>query len=55
MASKNNIDQAIYQFKKGFSNTQNFDIEVDKDYIMISRQYVEDRPKTDNKQQTFLR
>lgn len=53
MASKSNIDQAIYQFKKRFSNTQNFDIEVDQDYIMISRQYVEDRPKTDNQQQTF--
>jgi hypothetical protein len=57
MASKNNIDQAIYQFKKGFSNTQNFDIEVDRDYIMdyimISRQYAEDRPKIHNKQQTF--
>ena len=32
MASKNNIDQAIYQFKKRFSNTQNFDIEVDRIY-----------------------
>ena len=53
MASKNNIDQAIYQFKKGFSNNQNFDIEVDRDYIMISRQYAEDRPKIHNKQQTF--
>ena len=53
MASKNNIDQAIYQFKKRFSNNQNFDIEVDQDYIMISRQYAEDRPKTDIQQQTF--
>ena len=54
MASKNNIDHAIYQFKKGFSNNQNFDIEVDKEYIMISRQYAEDRSKIHNKQQTFL-
>lgn len=54
MASKNNIDQAIYQFKKRFSNTQNFDIEVDKDYIMISRQYAEDRQKPNNEQQIFM-
>lgn len=52
MASKGDIDNAIYQFKKNFSNNQNFEIEVDSDYITIARAYAEDRP-ADNKQKTI--
>lgn len=52
MTSKNDIDNAIYQFKKNFSINQNFDIEVDQDYILITRTYAEDRT-IDKKQQTI--
>ena len=52
MASKNDIDNAIYQFKKKFLNNQKFDIEIDQDYIIISRMYAGDR-SINNKQQTI--
>lgn len=52
MASKHDIDQAIYQFKSNFSNNQKFDIEVDPEYIIITRSYMEDR-QINNKQKTI--
>ena len=52
MVTKGNIDQAVYEFKKQFSNNQDFDITFDKECLVISRLYVGDRPKS-NKQKTI--